>query len=87
VDLYTEHLQQISPIRQLRIYCAGVWHNFVIVLMALLILVLLPWIMMPFYSLGNGVVITSVMEVNFILSLLALAIVRSEIAILVLLID
>ncbi|KAK2146624.1 hypothetical protein LSH36_594g02052 [Paralvinella palmiformis] len=62
VDLYTEHLQQISPIRQLRIYCAGVWHNFVIVLMALLILVLLPWIMMPFYSLGNGVVITSVME-------------------------
>ena len=65
VDLYTEHLQAISPLRQLRIYCAGVWHNFIIVLFALLVLVSLPWTLSPFYGMGNGVVVTNVEEVNY----------------------
>lgn len=64
VDLYTEHLQVVSPLRQLRIYCAGVWHNFIIVIIALVTLLLLPWMLMPFYQLGNGVAITSVVEVK-----------------------
>ncbi|XP_064629765.1 membrane-bound transcription factor site-2 protease-like [Lineus longissimus] len=62
VDLYTEHLQVISPLRQLRIYCAGVWHNFIIVLLAIAVLGALPWLLMPFYTTGNSVVITYVLE-------------------------
>ena len=64
VDLYTEHLQVISPLRQLRIYCAGVWHNFVIVVVAIATLVMLPWFLMPFYNTGNAVVVTSIVEVG-----------------------
>lgn len=63
VDLYTEHLQVISPLRQLRIYCAGVWHNFVIVVVAIFYLLCLPWFLLPFYSVGSGVIVTSVLEV------------------------
>lgn len=62
VDLSTEHLQVVSPLRQLRIYCAGVWHNFVIVIVALSILVSLPILLMPFYSTGVAVAITDVAE-------------------------
>ena len=64
VDLYTDHLQVISPLRQLRIFCAGVWHNFVIVIVALLVLFSLPYTLMPFYTTGNSVLITSVKEVR-----------------------
>ena len=64
VDLYTDHLQVISPLRQLRIYCAGVWHNFVLVLLAISILITLPWTLVPMYALGNGVCITSVSDVS-----------------------
>lgn len=38
VDLCTDHLIVISPIRQLRIFCAGVWHNFMLVLIAFALL-------------------------------------------------
>ncbi|KAL3881289.1 hypothetical protein ACJMK2_027744 [Sinanodonta woodiana] len=62
VDLSTEHLQIISPLRQLRIYCAGVWHNFIIVLFGITILFVFPWILGPFYTTGSGVVIMSVTE-------------------------
>ncbi|XP_048767696.1 membrane-bound transcription factor site-2 protease-like isoform X2 [Ostrea edulis] len=62
VDLSTEHLQIVSPLRQLRIYCAGVWHNFVIVIFALVVIFLLPIILVPFYSTGSAVVITQVSE-------------------------
>ena len=65
VDLSTEHLQVVSPIRQLRIYCAGVWHNFVIVIMALCVLLMLPIFLAPFYSTGDSVVITQVTEVSY----------------------
>lgn len=34
VDLCSDHLQVIAPIRQLRIFCGGVWHNLVIVIIA-----------------------------------------------------
>lgn len=71
VDLSSEHLQIISPLRQLRVYCAGVWHNFIIVIIALLILLSLPWSLMPFYTMGNGVVITQVTQVSCIFSCMA----------------
>ncbi|KAK7494826.1 hypothetical protein BaRGS_00013953 [Batillaria attramentaria] len=62
VDLSSEHLQVVSPLRQLRIYCAGVWHNFIIVVTAILILWSLPVVLLPFYSTGHAVAITSVAE-------------------------
>ncbi|XP_050391214.2 membrane-bound transcription factor site-2 protease isoform X2 [Patella vulgata] len=62
VDLSSEHLNAVSPLRQLRIYCAGVWHNFIIVIGAIIMLLFLPFILMPFYSTGQAVVITSVLE-------------------------
>lgn len=62
VDLSSEHLQVVSPLRQLRIYCAGVWHNFVIVIFALVVIFILPILLIPFYSTGSAVVITQVSE-------------------------
>lgn len=35
VDLCSDHLMILSPLRQLRIFCAGVWHNLILVLVAL----------------------------------------------------
>ena len=63
VDLSTEHLQIVSPLRQLRIYCAGVWHNFIIVVVAWAVLLGLPIMLVPFYSAGSGVAITQVKQV------------------------
>lgn len=62
VDLFTTHLQLISPVQQLRIFCAGIWHNFVLALLGILALVLLPVILLPFYYTGVGVLITEVAE-------------------------
>ena len=60
VDLNSDHLNVISPQRQLRIYCAGVWHNVILVLCALGFLWTLPYSLAPFYSTdGGGVVVTS----------------------------
>ena len=59
VDLHTDHLSVISPKRQLRIYCAGVWHNVILVLCALLFLWSLPAILSPLYFTGGGVAVTS----------------------------
>lgn len=60
VDLHSDHLSVISPKRQLKIYCAGVWHNFILVLCALGVVWALPYLMAPFYTTGLGAVVTSV---------------------------
>ncbi|XP_046507391.1 membrane-bound transcription factor site-2 protease-like [Equus quagga] len=62
VDLFTTHLQLISPVQQLRIFCAGIWHNFILALLGILALLLLPVILLPFYYTGVGVLITEVSE-------------------------
>ena len=60
VDLHSDQLTVISPKRQLKIYCAGVWHNVILVLCALSVLWALPYMLAPFYTTGLGVVVTSV---------------------------
>ncbi|NWH63235.1 MBTP2 protease, partial [Geococcyx californianus] len=62
VDLFTTHLQLISPVQQLRIFCAGVWHNFVLGVASLMVLLLLPAILFPFYYTGVGALVTEVAE-------------------------
>ena len=64
VDLYTEHLTVISPLRQLRIYCAGVWHNAVLVLVGLLLLWCLPYVLVPAYVTGQGAVVMNILKVS-----------------------
>ncbi|KAE8622528.1 hypothetical protein XENTR_v10005273 [Xenopus tropicalis] len=62
VDLFTTHLQLVSPVQQLRIFCAGVWHNFVLGILGILILVPLPALLFPFYYTGVGALVTEVVE-------------------------
>ncbi|XP_043852772.1 membrane-bound transcription factor site-2 protease [Dromiciops gliroides] len=62
VDLFTTHLQLISPVQQLRIFCAGVWHNFVLGVLSLLTLFLLPVILFPLYYTGVGALVLDVTE-------------------------
>lgn len=62
VDLFTTHLQLISPVQQLRIFCAGVWHNFVLGVVSFMVLFLLPAFLFPFYYTGVGAFVTEVTE-------------------------
>ncbi|KAG7231276.1 hypothetical protein INR49_012107 [Caranx melampygus] len=62
VDLFTTHLNLISPTQQLRIFCAGVWHNFVLCVAALLVLFLLPLFLFPMYSTGGGALVIDVVQ-------------------------
>lgn len=62
VDLHTDHLTVISPKRQLRIYCAGVWHNVILSLVALGLLLGLPYLTLAFYSTGEGAVVLGLSE-------------------------
>uniref|UniRef100_A0A3Q4GBR8 Membrane-bound transcription factor site-2 protease n=1 Tax=Neolamprologus brichardi TaxID=32507 RepID=A0A3Q4GBR8_NEOBR len=64
VDLFTTHLNLISPAQQLRIFCAGVWHNFVLCLAALAFLFLLPLLLFPMYATGAGALVTEVVQVS-----------------------
>ena len=70
VDLHTDHLTVISPLRQLRIFCAGVWHNFVLALVAFGIWWFLPYILLPLYTTNRGAVVTNVLQVRFSIALL-----------------
>ncbi|MEE6469272.1 hypothetical protein FKM82_008559 [Ascaphus truei] len=62
VDLFTTHLQLVSPVQQLRIFCAGVWHNFILGIVGILILFPLPALLFPFYYTGVGALVTEVLE-------------------------
>ena len=64
VDLFTEHLAVISPLRQLRIYCAGVWHNFILVLIAVGFLLILPSVLSLGYVSNQGAVILDLSKVR-----------------------
>lgn len=49
-------IDDMSPKSQLRVYCAGAWHNVVTGLLALLLLLVLPLLATPFYATGALVV-------------------------------
>lgn len=60
------HLEDITLLpssKQLRVMSAGVWHNVFQGLMAYIILLLMPVLMTPFYSIGSGVIVTNVDQV------------------------
>lgn len=55
VHLDSSQLNSLAPTRRLRILCAGVWHNVVLALYAVLFLSALPWALQPFFTTGEGV--------------------------------
>ncbi|KAA0200005.1 Membrane-bound transcription factor site-2 protease [Fasciolopsis buskii] len=63
VDLNTADLQSLTPFGQLRIYCAGVWHNAVIAMISVAVFYAMPWILSPVYQTGTGVGVTYLREV------------------------
>jgi len=68
VDLREDTFVNIAPWKQLKIACAGAWHNFVLSLLALVIAsIFLPLLLTPFYHrVSAGVVVTSI-NVNSVL--------------------
>eukprot|EP01117_Protostelium_nocturnum_P017200 TRINITY_DN6968_c0_g1_i1.p1 TRINITY_DN6968_c0_g1~~TRINITY_DN6968_c0_g1_i1.p1 ORF type:complete len:495 (+),score=143.38 TRINITY_DN6968_c0_g1_i1:33-1517(+) len=61
-ELSTPNLmkKKISPFQQLKIICAGSWHNAVLAFAACILLYLLPLVLFPFYSsLDQGLMVTS----------------------------
>lgn len=62
VDLATDQLRQLTPWQQLRVFCAGVWHNVVLVLVAGFLFFFLPYIAAVAYDHGGGVLVTHVQE-------------------------
>lgn len=65
VDISNSDLQSLSPLRQLKIYAAGVWHNGVIVILSVLVFYALPWILTPAYQMHGGVGVISVQQVKY----------------------
>nr|SVE78939.1 EOG090X08FA [Daphnia lumholtzi] len=55
VELPTKDVTSLSPWKQLKIYCAGVWHNIVLSIVAFLIMTSLPILLMPLFQTGVGV--------------------------------
>jgi S2P endopeptidase len=68
VNLHTQHVTLLKPIQKLQVFCAGVWHNIVIVLLSLLTLYFLPWILFPLFTTGRGLIVDAISEVKSLLS-------------------
>ncbi|XP_011297260.1 membrane-bound transcription factor site-2 protease [Fopius arisanus] len=60
VSLNSEQLSQRPMQNQLRILCAGVWHNIVLAVVAAVGVFISPWLWAPMFSVNSGVVITAI---------------------------
>eukprot|EP00056_Hartaetosiga_gracilis_P017942 m.8949 g.8949 ORF g.8949 m.8949 type:complete len:549 (-) comp6251_c0_seq2:54-1700(-) len=59
VELHTPHLEALKPFQQLRIFCAGVFHNMVVFGVSLMLLLTLPSTLLS-YQHGSGVAVVDV---------------------------
>ena len=64
VKINSEQLSNIHSRRQLRIFCAGIWHNIILALLAYAFLVMIPIVFYPVYDIGRGVSVQSIKEVS-----------------------
>ncbi|XP_023725871.1 membrane-bound transcription factor site-2 protease isoform X2 [Cryptotermes secundus] len=64
VHLNTQQYDSLPPKRQLRITCAGVWHNFVLTIAAMSVLILLPVLLYPFFDIGTGVTVRNIQQAS-----------------------
>ncbi|XP_037793191.1 membrane-bound transcription factor site-2 protease-like [Penaeus monodon] len=62
VDVPTEEIRTLTPFRQLKILCAGVWHNIVLVLLAVALGLSVPYILQPLYIHGRGMTVLSLTQ-------------------------
>ncbi|CAH1998757.1 unnamed protein product [Acanthoscelides obtectus] len=60
VNLCTERFLALRPTHTLKILCAGVWHNIVLSVVALLLYFMLPTLFSVFFHLNSGVAITEI---------------------------
>lgn len=62
-----ENMDLLSSARQLRVLCAGAWHNIILALAALSANLAIPWFLYPLYDWGSGVQIQMVQKVTYYL--------------------
>ncbi|XP_020098109.1 membrane-bound transcription factor site-2 protease homolog isoform X2 [Ananas comosus] len=60
IALNYDQLQTLPPFAALRIYCAGVWHNAVFCAVCALALFLLPLVLSPLYTHGEGPIVLGI---------------------------
>uniref|UniRef100_A0A183CJ49 Membrane-bound transcription factor site-2 protease n=1 Tax=Globodera pallida TaxID=36090 RepID=A0A183CJ49_GLOPA len=59
-EVEPDQLERCSCAQRLRIFGAGIWHNIVLALLGVLILLLIPVLSLPFYSNSAGIVVVDV---------------------------
>ena len=62
VSLNSDDLQKVGPWKSLKIFCAGVWHNVVLSLLAYLVYLCLPFVLSVLFATGKGVTVTEMTE-------------------------
>lgn len=64
VNINNEQFISLPLRNQLRITCAGVWHNIILAALAAVILVLSTWFWAPLYNLYSGVYVKNILPVS-----------------------
>lgn len=54
-----DDMSHVEPLRKLRVYCAGVWHNFILSILACVIIISLPTLLSPFFATYHDRIIVS----------------------------
>lgn len=62
----SEHMAALPVYNQLRILCAGVWHNIVLATVAAGTLIITTWMWAPLFMIGQGVSVKTIAPVNSI---------------------
>lgn len=57
-------INDMPPHSQLRVYCAGAWHNAVTAVLALIVVAAIPFISVPFFQTGSGALVVHVPRVS-----------------------
>lgn len=60
VNLSSEKLLSLNPWKQLKILCAGIWHNIVTALLVYLLYLLLPHMFLFLFNVNTGVYVTNI---------------------------
>lgn len=60
--LSTDHINSLKMWKKLKVFCAGIWNNIILSAFAYILLLILPILMTPMFSLNSSVIVTDVME-------------------------
>ncbi|KRT84719.1 Peptidase, partial [Oryctes borbonicus] len=60
VSLNSDDIQKLNPRKSLKIFCAGVWHNIMLSVVAYAVYMILPILFSSLYILNNGVIVTDI---------------------------